>query len=366
MGVEVMIYIYGAICFSMIIFNIVYGFLMRRSEPRMNKKIKRLQKKIDVQIENICAGKPVDSKHLNYLEHKCKHVNYLIAFNEILNIMIEKENVIFSQYLYQIRSVILYLAVSYQKKENMQAGYFSYFLIKYAKKTQLPIDSIQDILLKYVEKDNFYCRVNALDALYAYGNTDNVVEALKIQDDQKVFVHEKILTEGLLSFSGSHDELIAHLWKDFNQFSVHTQLAICNYIRFYSGKYKKEMLEILQDERQDKELRLSAIRYFGKYTDDSALKILLAFAKDKDPAHWEYANVAVSSLARYSGQEVVDTLKDALHSSNWYVRYSAAISLEAHHVDFSDLIDIVAGNDRYAREMLMYRLETAQLQKARG
>ena len=70
MGVEVMIYIYGAICFSMIIFNIVYGILMRRSEPRMNKKIKRLQKKIDVQIENICAGKPVDSKHLNYLEHK--------------------------------------------------------------------------------------------------------------------------------------------------------------------------------------------------------------------------------------------------------------------------------------------------------
>ena len=38
MRVEVMIYIYGAICFSMIIFNIVYGFLMRRSEPEYSAR----------------------------------------------------------------------------------------------------------------------------------------------------------------------------------------------------------------------------------------------------------------------------------------------------------------------------------------
>lgn len=36
MRAEVMIYIYGAVCVSMIVFNIVYNLLMKRSEPRMD------------------------------------------------------------------------------------------------------------------------------------------------------------------------------------------------------------------------------------------------------------------------------------------------------------------------------------------
>ena len=52
---------------------------------------------------------------------------------------------------------------------------------------------------------------------------------------------------------------------------------------------------------------------------------------------------------------------EAAHSSNWYVRLNAAISLEAHQLDYSDLIEVVGGNDRYAREMMMYRLDLKRL-----
>ena len=79
---------------------------------------------------------------------------------------------------------------------------------------------------------------------------------------------------------------------------------------------------------------------------------------------WEYTTVSVSALAGYSGERVIDALKNALHSANWYVRYAAAVSLEALQVTYDDLIDIMNGNDRYAREMITYRLESRRMQKA--
>ena len=53
---------------------------------------------------------------------------------------------------------------------------------------------------------------------------------------------------------------------------------------------------------------------------------------------------------------------EAMHSGNWHVRYNAAVSLEARDLDYSALIEVVGGRDRYAREMMMYRLETKQIE----
>ncbi len=365
MGIEKMIYIYGAICFSMIVFNVVYNVLLKRREPRLTRRCEEIEKKVESQLKAIRAGGTVAPEHLIDLQRRLRRINNLIAFDRVLKPIFEGNyEEIGKGYLRQIQPVILSLAVRYQKRDNMQAAYFSYFLSRYTAKRQMPMDSVQDILLEYVKKDNLYCRVNALQALYAFGNIEHIVTALRIQDDGKVFLHEKILTEGLLSFTGNHDELIRRLWKNLDTFSEHTQLAILNYIRFQTGVYAKEMFAVMQDETRGKELRLSAIRYFGRYFYEPALEPLLAFVLEKDPSYWEYATVSASALARYSGERVIDALKEALHSSNWYVRYSAALSLDAHQVNYTDLIDVVAGNDRYAREMITYRLETRELQKA--
>ena len=76
--------------------------------------------------------------------------------------------------------------------------------------------------------------------------------------------------------------------------------------------------------------------------------------------------VSVSALSRYPGERTVTVLKQALHSANWYVRFDAAASLEALRVDIAELTDILAGNDRYAREMLQYRMESGRMRKAGG
>lgn len=364
MEIESIIYIYGLICLSMIIFNIVYNFVLQYSEPRSEKQLLLFNEMIEEQFELLRQGRQVDAKHLNYLRRKLRRVNNLIAFEHALQPAAEDtDDAVGTTYLYQIQPVILELAYVYERKENMQAAYFSYFLTHYMSISDGASEQFGEIMLDYVRKPNLYCRVNALQALYALGNAERVLEALKIQDNGEVFFHEKILTEGLLSFAGNPDELIQMLWTKFDSFSEHTQLAVLNFIRFESGQYCDEMYAIMQNETRGKELRLAAIRYFGKYYDHRALEPLLQFASDQDRAHWEYATVSISSLAQYPGEHVIDVLKAALHSPNWYVRHAASISLEAHDVDYADLIDIVAGDDRYAREMMLYRLESRKLQK---
>lgn len=52
-----------------------------------------------------------------------------------------------------------------------------------------------------------------------------------------------------------------------------------------------------------------------------------------------------------------DALTKAIYSSNWYVRSNAAASLAQQGLDYSDLIGVVAGGDRYVREMMLYQLD---------
>ena len=58
------------------------------------------------------------------------------------------------------------------------------------------------------------------------------------------------------------------------------------------------------------------------------------------------------------GEEVTAALSQAMHSANWHVRYNAARSLSARGFRYEDLQGKAGGTDRYAREMLTYRLET--------
>ena len=52
-----------------------------------------------------------------------------------------------------------------------------------------------------------------------------------------------------------------------------------------------------------------------------------------------------------------------MNSSNWYIRSNAASSLEAHGLSYEDMLQVLGGGDRYAREMLTYRLKAKQLEE---
>ena len=90
---------------------------------------------------------------------------------------------------------------------------------------------------------------------------------------------------------------------------------------------------------------------------------LLEFVSSPDELNWEYAAISATALSNYTGEDVDAALVRAIHSSNWYVRYNAAISLESHGMTYEEMLAAVGPGDRYAREMLAYRLESRRQQE---
>ena len=80
-------------------------------------------------------------------------------------------------------------------------------------------------------------------------------------------------------------------------------------------------------------------------------------AEDTKEQRWEYAAIASSALVLYPSQQSIELLKRNLNNSNWYIRFNASQSLEQFGLSYTDLIDVFDSNDRYAREILQYRLD---------
>lgn len=363
-GSEVLLYAYAAVCICMLIFNIIYDLVQKGRDRRLMKKVERCSQEIQEQLDHIRNGEELDEGYLPGLRRKLGKVNDLVAFDRAFGELLDgKDDPAVAEFQRLMQPVILDLTMDYQGRENIQAAYFAYFLSRHKLKLHLTMDAVQDIMVEYMRRDSLYCRVNALQALYEFGSPESVVQAVADQDRMGWFFHEKLLTDGLLSYTGDHKKLTELLWGRFDQFSNSVKLSILNYIRFRTGAYIDQMYAIMTDREQDKELRLAAIRYFGKYVYPPAKQDLLAFARDRDPLNWEYAAVSVSCLARYPEQDVVETLIASLHSSNWYVRYNASSSLEAQGLGFDELAGVVDSRDRYAREMIMYRLDVRRLEE---
>ena len=366
MGSEVLLYGYGLVCLSMLVFNIVYNMILKGSDVRMEKKVRHYEAQALMQVQRIRREEPIEKRYLSRLRYRLSRVKNLMAFDRVMDQIDDEGDEAEREYWESIQDILLRLAQTYHRRDNLQAAYFAYFICRYEKKNPVPRErsgELQRFMVECVKKKSFYCQLNALQALYAFGDSDHVMEAVRIQDAVQTFYNEKILTEGLLSFSGDHDELIHRLWENLETYSDRTKLSVLNYIRFRTGDYCEEMFEIMTSESVDKELRFSAIRYFGKYPYEPARQVLISFASDTDQTRWEYAAISATSLAGYHGDDVIRCLIEAMKSPNWYVRYNASVSLEAQNLDYSDLIDVVGGDDRYAREMVMYRLESRRIRE---
>ena len=128
MNVKTLIYAYLTICASMIVFNIVCIFIFRRRDKKLRKRSKAFEKKVKEQMEL----EEITEKHKNYLSHKLSWVNYLMAFDEMLEQMYQLDEVKTRRYIEKLSSVFIQLTLEYGKKNKFKAAYFPYIIKKYA------------------------------------------------------------------------------------------------------------------------------------------------------------------------------------------------------------------------------------------
>ena len=135
MGAEVLLYGYGLVCASMLVFNVVYSLHLRSDDRRRYKRMQKLRRRIDgqlrgIQRESAGAPQPVQVSHLTWMRRRLSHVNYLLAFDRLLDEWTERQAVLPS-YIGQLQPVFLYLSTVYLRREAAQAAYYCHFLSRH-------------------------------------------------------------------------------------------------------------------------------------------------------------------------------------------------------------------------------------------
>lgn len=363
MKVENMLYIYIAICISMIFFNIVYYFVLRLNDHQLKKKALRFEWMLQSELARIDSGLRASVEHKQYLLRKLKRISFLTAFDRSLESAFAAHPDCAEKYLISVLPVFVHLATHYRTKDDIRRAYFPYILRKYHIPQYDESGAISQALFELLYSKNVYCRENALSAIYSSGNARDVMRALKIIDQNASFHHPKLICDGLLDFSGSKEELAACMWEQFENYTTGMQLNFLNYIRFAGIRTDLQMLSLMNDEQRHPELRFACIRYFELFPNPDALEYIYAFADTQSQEEWEYQSIATSALKSYPGARTVEILMKNLSSPKWHIRRNAAISCKALGLTYDDLTAVFEGNDRYAREMLRYHFDRREAEK---
>lgn len=320
MFVQILIYVYLGICAGMILFNIVTALLSQRREHRSFRAGIRLELTVERELDHLALTGEVNEEHLRYMERRLRRVNGLAAFDAALEHLCVRRPELTRSYLTALNGVMIALAED-------------------------------------------YCRENAMQALYTAGDPAVLVRALRIIDASSLYYHSKLLSDGLLNYTGDTWELADALWEAFDAFQPWMQVTLLNYFRFSSGAYCEKIHALLNDGARDDEVRFSCLRYLGHYPYPPAYADLLRYATPSENARWEYAAIASSVLASYPGAETAAVLERNLYHPNWYIRFNASKSLEQLGFGYRDLIDVIEGHDRYASEILRYRFDVRELEE---
>lgn len=376
------IYIYLAMCGCMLIFNLVSVLRRRRSLLIDKKRCKQWA----LVFNKIQAGESVRLDLLSMLPYirrqtfcasteaellQCllSHLPSLNAFHMEIDGRLppHPEGEALLNWLKQNKAVFVSLSVKYYKKDDTIKAYYAYIMGQFRLAGPDEHDPITEKLLLMVTSSSLFLRENALMGLYASGSEAVVVRGLIRMAEAGIHHGGKLITDGLLTFSGDKDALAEGLWQEWEHFPPAYQIAIISFFRMASGAFTERLLPLLTDRETDWEVQLSILRYYRRYPYESALPVLMEFMEGSNrefSGAYTLAALAASALESYPCDETVACLAKALCHRNWYVRNNAAEAILKIAPDHPVIDEVLNGSDPYARDILAYKMEIMERREA--
>lgn len=355
--VNILIYVYMALCACMLVFNAVYVGRRRwwsARRPRQNGKWKEFLLK---SMEN--GGLP-DKKQERYLNRKLSRPASLMVFNKAVLELRREGGGQMDLWIQNNREIFIKIGRPYMKGRPAEQSYYAYTICQYNLCKESEGDVITRRMLELVMSLSTYVRENALQALYASGKKQLVVKAYLLMVRKEIRHSAKMVTDGLMDYRGNSGDLAEALWDNWTSFTPYYQTAFINFIRMVDGGFCSRFLPIL-DSGADREIKFAVIRYFRKYYLDSAGELLRRYLLDEEDYDWEFTALAAAALENYPCEETIKALIGALGSGNWYVRDNASDALVKIASGNPMLQDVLVGEDRYASEMLKYKLDNLRM-----
>ena len=411
--IETLLWLYIAICISLILFQCLFISITVTRRYLDSRTVKRRTREIIQQLEQISINKPVSEEHKKFLKLYLTLTPSLYCYesalcqvremiengtlslkdpDEITNVTVHvshralrgdeiskgrskiklllrpKKKLItplprdlaeqyFDEYITQTAPTIVSLSSVYRKKDDIVHTFYIFALKKYGYLRRFHSSELVTNLQDFLDRGDSLCAEGVLLAVYQIGDPKVVIEVLHQVDKMDRFLHPKIISDGLLSFSGNSQELQLLILDKLLTFSEQMQVNLLNYLRFSGGKHCEQVFKLLENKDNYTETRLSCIRYFGKHPYEPAYDLIAKFASGEGEERIEYAIVALSVLRYYPNPRTIEILRTQINNPNWFVRYNATESLAYLGVEYQDLIDVFDGKDRFARDMLQYRFD---------
>lgn len=364
--VNLLIYLYTMLCGCVLVFDLFYAVRKRwrqKAEPeRMDQYRKILLPLLQQEPSSL------SEKELKKWSSKLSRAANLLCFHEAAENLLEdpEHRGDMERWLQSNKDLFLVLGHRYVgKSEPFYATFFAYLVWKYRLCTEKETDPFVMMMLKLCLSHSLYCRENALCALYGCGCPEHVAKAYVLMTQHGVEHSAKLVTDGLLQFAGDKNELAEQLWSRWDMFLPHYQVCIVNYIRMVSGNFCERFYKLLSDGQADNEVLFAAIRYFRTYPYGEAEGFLQNLVVKWDEADWEFAAIAALSLEKYHGSATMQALLTGCRSTSWHVRENASDSLIQMMSDDALQSLIAMEGDRFAREMLLYKLTKRRRERAK-
>lgn len=347
-GVEFVIYFYIFICVTLLLFNILYilrsGWVKKKRSVRIARWVKAM------------GSDPAVFVMTDETVRRLRHINELTAFSAALNDTIigtPGAARFFKTNCFSLQKI----ALAYQKKRAMERAFVAYFIASFRTSDADNQDMLAEIMLSYLDNSTVFCRENVLQALYALGRPRAVEHAFDILNEKELYHNPKLLSDGLIRFTGDREALAERLWHKRMQWEEPLNVGVVQFAAALDSETLDPLFyDSLIGEHFSEEVSFALVRYFQRHRYEPARAYLQQLLREDGPL----AIPAGAALANYPGEDTKTALKEALTSRNWYIRRNAALSLERLGISEEDREEIRAGGDRYAAEMLRYAEDRAR------
>lgn len=352
--VEYVLYLYSFISIALIFYNIKYIFSKNRENEVHKFLVNKYIKEYDNDIILLKRRENIDRKYYKKIVKELKNINNLLAFHDA--IMLKKETEDFKIYKDFIYDVFLDLSIFYNKKSDMEKALFAYIIgeLNIEKENNRKLDTK---IINFLEKPSVYLVENTLKAFIRLGHKDSLIKTLNILNFKKISHNEKLISDGLLEYKGDKLELAKELWEYRNQWMIPYVKSIIKFIRLIGSDFKEEFYQALKNENLHIEIKIDLIRYFGKVKYNKILDYLLDLFETKKNVDSNLLIVIATTLGNYPSERTVEALKKGMTNSNWYIRNNSCVSFLALNPLKENIDEILNGNDKYARDILIYQLE---------